>query len=129
MQFKFNFEGKEYAVEIQESETETKIKIGDKIIVFKKEEEGAAESKTVIPSISLPQKDFSEKEIKAPITGIISEIFIKTNEHIKRGQKLLTIFSMKMENEIQSEFEGEIKEIRVEKNKTVKNGDVLIILK
>lgn len=69
-----------------------------------------------------------EKEIRSPITGAVSEIFIKESERINVGQKILTIISMKMENEIISENCGKVKKIKVKKDQFVNTGDILINL-
>ena len=71
---------------------------------------------------------FEEKEIKSPITGIVSNIYVKEGEKIKPGQPVVTLIAMKMENEIISETCGKIKEIKVKENQQVSKDDVLIIL-
>lgn len=122
MRFKLKIKGKEYEIEILEEERMIKIKVGEKEFFF-----GEREEISVVNPI-LPKRDFSKKEIISPITGVISEIFIKEGDFIKRDQKVLLISAMKMENEIVSDFEGRIKEILVKKNQEVKEGDILIIL-
>ena len=71
---------------------------------------------------------FEEKEIKSPITGVVSNIYVKEGEKIKPGQPVVTLIAMKMENEIISETCGKIKEIKVKENQQVSKDDVLIIL-
>lgn len=71
---------------------------------------------------------FKEKEIKSPIPGTISAIFVKEGDEVKPNQKVLTLISMKMENEIISETCGKVKKIKAKENKFVNTGDVLIIL-
>jgi biotin carboxyl carrier protein len=68
------------------------------------------------------------KEIKTPLSGIISEIFVKQGEEIKFGQKLIILSAMKMENDILSETRGVIKKVLVTKDQKVKEGEILIIL-
>ena len=124
MKLKLKIKGKEYQVEILEEGNGVKIKIGNKEFFFgEKEKEEIA-----VAQVSFPKRNFSKKEIKAPIAGIISEILVKEGDFIKREQKVLLLSSMKMENEIVSDFEGRIKEILVKKNQEVKEGDTLIIL-
>jgi biotin carboxyl carrier protein len=115
---------KVYEVEIFDSEGEVKIIVNGKEFVFGKEKE----KEISIPQISLPKRDFSKKEILAPIDGIISEIFIKEGDFVKKNQKLLFLSSMKMENEIVSDLEGKIKEVLVKKGQKVKKDEVLIKL-
>ncbi len=70
-----------------------------------------------------------EKEIKSPIAGIISNIYVAEGDIIKPGQTLLTLTAMKMENEIVAENAGEIKKIQTKKTQFVQKNDTLIILK
>lgn len=127
MKLKFKIKEKEYDVEVLENkEGGVKIKVGEKEFVFRereKEEKGIS-----ISQISFPKRDFSKKEIKAPITGIISEIFVKEGEFLKEGKKIFLLSAMKMENEIVSEFEGRVKRILVKKEQKVKVGDTLMVL-
>jgi len=126
MKLKLKIKDKEYEVDILEEKEGLKIKVGGKEFLFKKEIE--EEKISPILSTSFPKRDFSKKEILAPIAGMISEIFVKEGEFIKKEKKIMLLSAMKMENEIISEFEGKIKKILVEKNQKVKTGDTLIIL-
>lgn len=122
---KLNIKGKEYNIEIQEiSEDATEIKVNKESFIFKEEEK----EKIAVAKTSLPKRDFKTKEIKAPIAGIISALFVKENEFIKKGKKVVLLSAMKMENEIISDFEGKVKKILIKKEQKVKEGDVLIIL-
>ena len=64
----------------------------------------------------------------APILGTVLSIKVKVGNRVKRGDVLLTIDAMKMENEILSPKNGVIKEIRASEGKTVNYGDVLIVV-
>jgi len=127
MKLKLKIKGKEYEVEILETEDEVKIKVEGKEFVFGKRIE--EKEKVLIAKTSFPKRDFSEKEIVAPITGIVSEIFVKEGDFLKRGQKTLLLSAMKMENEIVSDFEGRVEKILVKKDQKVKGGETLLILK
>lgn len=124
MKLKFNIKGKSYDIEISEVEGKVKIIVDGKEFVF----EGEKEKEISFPQVFLPKRDFLKKEILAPIDGVISEIFVKETDFVKKNQKVLTISSMKMENELVSEFEGKIKEILVKKSQKVKKNEVLIRL-
>ena len=125
VKFKINIKGKEYEVGILEVKEGTKIKVGDKEFFFKEKE---IKKEVSFPSVFFKKRDFSKKEIRSPIAGIISEIFIREGEFVKKGKKLLCLSAMKMENEIVSEFEGKIKKILIKKDQKVKEWDTLILL-
>ncbi len=125
MKLKINVKGKEYNVEILEEESgKTKIHLGGNEFIFG----GKKEGEISVPKVSIPKRDFSKKEIKAPIAGRITEVFVKENEFVKKDQKILIISSMKMENEIIADFEGKVKEILAKKGQEVKGGDILVVL-
>ena len=73
-------------------------------------------------------ESLGEKEIKSPITGVISSIDVKEGEEVRPGKKVVTLMAMKMENEIVSENYGRVKKIKVKANQSVNVGNVLIIL-
>ena len=50
-------------------------------------------------------------------------------EEVKKGQVLLLIEAMKLENEVLSPVDGEVSEILVSKGKTVANKELLIKIK
>lgn len=125
MKLKLKIKGKEYIIEILEQEKDkVKIRVEDKEFIFEEKQK----SQGFVAQTSLPKRNFSEKKIKAPITGTISEIFVKKGDFVKKGKKMVLLSAMKMENEIISDFKGRVKEILVEKNQKVKKGDVLIVL-
>ncbi len=124
---KLKINNKDYEVEIlKENANKIKIKVDDKDFVFEKQEQ---EKKQIsVAKSSIPKKDFSKKEIKTPITGEVSEIFVKVGDLIKKNQKVILLSAMKMENEIISSFEGKVKKILVTKNKKVSSNETLVIL-
>ena len=65
-------------------------------------------------------------DIKAPMPGLILEIKVKVGDAIKKGDPLLVLEAMKMENLIKSGTEGEVKKILVETGSSVEKNQVLI---
>lgn len=126
MRFSLNVGGKKYNVEISDLAGDgTKITINEKDFFFDK----GKEKQIPIAQTVLPKRDFSKKEIFAPVSGVVSEVFIKEGNFVKVGQKVLILSAMKMENEIISECEGRVEKILIEKGKEVKTGEKLVVLK
>mgnify|MGYP000907426034 CR=1 FL=1 len=71
----------------------------------------------------------ASKILKSPLSGTISGVWVKEGEEVKRGQKLVTIVAMKMENELVAEGDMVIKEVRVQKDKVVNKNESLVIFK
>ena len=74
------------------------------------------------------REDKLVEEIKAPIPGKIVSIKCKVNDTVKRGQVLLVLEAMKMENEIYSGSSGVVKEIKVNEGDFVQPGAILILI-
>ena len=66
------------------------------------------------------------KDIKAPMPGLVLDINVAAGQEVNKGDKLVILEAMKMENVIKSEGEGVVKEIHVEKGATVDKGQMLI---
>ena len=64
--------------------------------------------------------------IKAPLPGVILDIYVKEGDSVKAGQKLMMLEAMKMENNIEAEEDGVVTKINVTKGSTILEGDVLI---
>jgi biotin carboxyl carrier protein len=66
------------------------------------------------------------KEIKAPMPGLIHEIKVAVGDEVKKGDPILILEAMKMENIIKSPGEGKVKHIKIEKGQSVEKNQVLI---
>ena len=126
MKLNLNIGNKKYDIELDKINDSTiNIKVDGEEFLFEETEGGKELS---VAKTSLPKRNFSEKEIKAPLSGIISEVFAKENDFIKQGEKVALLSAMNMENEIVSDFDGKIKKVLVKKDQRVKEGDVLFSL-
>ena len=67
-------------------------------------------------------------QIKAPISGRIIEVLVKSGDDIKKGQLLFVLDAMKMQNQINSPTIAKISDLMVRIGETVKTGDVLATL-
>ncbi len=132
MKIRIKIKGKFYDVELSEiSDEKIKIRVGEKEFVFELPDPLSflGSQKSLKTESELFQKrDFQQKEIKSPIAGTVSEIFVEEGEKIEKEQKIVLLSAMKMENEIISDFSGRIKEIRIKKGEQVKGGQVLVVV-
>ncbi|MGC1930481.1 MAG: biotin/lipoyl-containing protein [Candidatus Nitrosopolaris sp.] len=71
-------------------------------------------------------RDESAKEVKIPISGKITDLFVKDGTEVKQGVVLAILQAMKMEIQIKSPRNGKIMEIKGSKDQSVKVGDVLV---
>jgi len=66
------------------------------------------------------------KEIKAPMPGLILDLKIKEGDEVKKGDVVLILEAMKMENIIKSPGDGVVKSIKVKLKDSVEKNQVLI---
>ena len=68
------------------------------------------------------------KTIQAPMPGKIMKINFTTGTSVKRGDVLLVLEAMKMENDIMAPSDGTIASINVNPGDSVNTGDTLVVL-
>jgi biotin carboxyl carrier protein len=66
--------------------------------------------------------------IKAPMPGLVVKVLVKLNQEIKKGDKILILKAMKMENVIKSPSDSIVKKIMVSESEAVERDQELIIL-
>nr|WP_293843998.1 acetyl-CoA carboxylase biotin carboxyl carrier protein subunit [uncultured Arsenicibacter sp.] len=65
-------------------------------------------------------------DLKAPMPGLIVSVNVQPGDVVTKGDSVLILEAMKMENNIKSPGEGTIKSIRVAKGDRVEKNQVLI---
>jgi biotin carboxyl carrier protein len=78
--------------------------------------------------ISRPASSGVAGAVKSPLPGVILSIDCKVGDAVKRGQKLLVLEAMKMENSINADRDGKIVEIKVGKGDSVLEGADLVVI-
>ena len=66
--------------------------------------------------------------VKAPLPGTISAISVKVGSQVKRGDCLVVMEDMKMENNIVASSDGQVKTIHVTVGQSVSQDDPLVEL-
>jgi biotin carboxyl carrier protein len=68
----------------------------------------------------------SLKDIKAPMPGLILDIKVTPGDVVKKGDVVIILEAMKMENSIKSPGDGVVKDIKVVLKQSVEKNQVLI---
>jgi biotin carboxyl carrier protein len=100
--------------------------------LFSELEIGGTVYKTTLPDRFQQKKKWKSKdigEIEALITGVIKNIFVKKGDAVEKGNCLLLLEAMKMNNEILSPVDGVVQDIFVTENSNVSNGPLMIKIK
>jgi biotin carboxyl carrier protein/Na+-transporting methylmalonyl-CoA/oxaloacetate decarboxylase gamma subunit len=66
--------------------------------------------------------------VVAPIPGTVKSIAVGAGEIVKRGQLVVLLEAMKMDNEIAAPVAGKIREVLVGVKDPVKQGDILLLI-
>ena len=64
--------------------------------------------------------------LKAPMPGLILDVIVKESDLVKKGDPVIILEAMKMENILSSPVDGIVKEIKVNLQQTVEKNNILI---
>ncbi len=74
-------------------------------------------------------KAVNPKYILSFIPGTVLDILVTTGQTVRKGDDLMLLDAMKMQNQLKCTIDGEVKKIPVKKGDKVSKGTVLLILK
>ncbi len=69
-----------------------------------------------------------EVSIKSPMPGLIVAVPVSPGDAVAKGQVVVVLESMKMENELKSPRDGKIAAVKVEPRQAVEQNQVLIVI-
>jgi biotin carboxyl carrier protein len=72
--------------------------------------------------------DRGEMAIRAPMPGLVSNVLAAAGQHVERGQTVVVLEAMKMENDLMAPRAGVVRTLRATKGQTVNQGDVLAVV-
>ena len=67
-------------------------------------------------------------KVNAPMPGTILDVKVSQGASVKKGDILVILEAMKMENEILAPQDGTVAQVNVSKGASVNSGDVLVVL-
>ena len=118
--------GKTYEVETaQAAPAKPKIQAGTTASAPKVEAKPAAAPKAEAKPAAAPAAGV---QVKSPLPGSVIKVLVSEGQAVKKGDTLLTLESMKMENAIMAEQDGTVKQIAVSAGQNVMQDDLLIVL-
>lgn len=135
--FKFKIRGNTYDVEIKEFEDNiAQIEVNGTMYEVEVEQKETARSKTpklVRSQVQTRRSDSKIKKtvsnratpVKAPLPGNIFKLLVKEGDEVKKGDKIMIMEAMKMENSVLAEKDGRIKSIKVKEGDSVLQNDLL----
>jgi biotin carboxyl carrier protein len=68
-------------------------------------------------------------EIKAPMPGLVLKVLVEENAEVKKGDNLVILEAMKMENILKSSTDGVVKKILIKQGDKVEKNQILVQFK
>lgn len=68
------------------------------------------------------------KDVKAPMPGLILDVLVQQGQEVKKGDHLLILEAMKMENVIKCPSDGVVNDLHASKGESVEKGKILLSL-
>ena len=141
-EYKYTINGNKYDVAINEvNDTTAKVTVnGEEYTV---EWEKPVEEKPVVKVQPVAAKPTAAKApaaqpaaaaavsghaIKTPLPGVIIDVKVNVGDTVAKGQTVVVLEAMKMENNINADRDGKVTAIQVAKGDTVADGAVLVVL-
>lgn len=124
---KIQINGKEYNVKlVEEQKGIKKIYVNNLLIDFevKTDLENKLDKMGIVAADNIAASD-----VLAPMPGKIVDVLVSEGQSVSKGDAVLILEAMKMENGIKIQGDAEIKEVLVSKGATVEKGQPLILLK
>ncbi|MDD3033768.1 MAG: biotin/lipoyl-binding protein [Bacteroidales bacterium] len=141
-EYKLKINGNDYAVSITDVE-ETVAEVEVNGIPFKVEFEAPVKKTVAAPKVSKPAAPAAPAKptatvatpastggssVTSPLPGVILEVSVKEGDSVKKGQKLIVLEAMKMENVIEANSDGKVTSIKVNKGDSVLEGATLVTI-
>lgn len=140
-------DGKSYQVEILKENASGvySLKINDQVVIVEvqRNEDGSFtivkdglvyETDVVTETVELlrkfavetDSKHLGEVSVKAPMPGLVVKVLVSEGDVVKRGDKVVILEAMKMENALSSPISGIVKKVFAMEGKTVEKDAILV---
>lgn len=118
--YKIKVNGKTYKVELQAI---------DEIVTKDAPKADAKAAPKAEAKAAAPAATGEGKAVPSPIQGTVVDVKVKSGDTVKKGQVLLIIEAMKLENEVVSPSDGVIGDVLVTKGANVSSKQPLVTIK
>lgn len=146
---KYNYviNGVSYEVTIsEESDSSAKVEVNGELYVVEKSHAAQTGNTVVSRPRVAPTRPVIEKTemaapqqqraaapaggaaINSPLPGVILKMLVKQGDAVKKGQTLLILEAMKMENNVDADRDGHVVSINCSEGSSVMEGDLLVVI-
>lgn len=140
-EYKYTIDGNKYEVAVNEvNDTTAKVTVNgteytvewekpvEEKPVVKVQPVAAKPVATAAPAAVPAAAPVSGNAIKTPLPGVIIDVKVKVGDTVKKGDTVVVLEAMKMENNINADRDGKVVAIQVAKGDTVADGAALVVL-
>lgn len=141
-EYKYTIDGNKYDVTVNEvSDTTAKVMVNGVEYIVEWEKQKEVKPATIVkPVVAKPAQAPTPAQatpttttvnghaIKTPLPGVILDVKVNIGDTVAKGQTVVVLEAMKMENNINSDKEGKVVSISVAKGDTVADGAILIVI-
>ncbi len=127
--YRITVEGKAYEVEVEDIGQGAPVQLSSPVPVATPAPAASAPAAPAItPAAPAPVKAsaVTGEALRAPMPGTILSVVVKAGQNVRKGEVMLILEAMKMENEIVAHHDGVIAEVYVQKGSVVNAGDPLV---
>lgn len=138
--FDFTINGNKYSVDIKDFEDEQAtihVNGTEYLVEIHQDKKPAVKTPKLVREsvVRQPGEGRIEKKastggypVEAPLPGSIFKLKVKVGDTVQKGDSLLILEAMKMENEVLADQAGVIKEIKVREGDAVLQNDLLLVI-
>ena len=110
-------------VVVKRNEDSVRLSVGGRLLDVKVSNEGERLIKKLGIDLAAQRK---LKDLKAPMPGLVLKVLVEEGQEISKGDGLLVLEAMKMENQIKATGDAVVAEVCISEGTAVEKGQVLI---
>ena len=130
-EYKYKINGNVYKVaigDIEDNIAHVEVNGTHYKVEMEKQPKAAPAKPVVRPLPNSPAASTGKSGVKSPLPGVILDIKVNVGDTVKKGQVIIILEAMKMENNINADKDGKITAINVNKGDSVLEGTDLVII-
>ena len=126
MRYIVTLNGKDYAVEVSNGSAQ----IVDAKAAAPKAAPApaAAPAPKAAPAPAAAPVPAGATKVEAPLPGNVFKVLVKAGDKVSKGQAVVVLEAMKMENEVFAPCDGTVASVNITEGSTVNTGDVMITI-
>jgi len=117
--------GRSYEAYVSESDNDWQVLIRGELFSVSVEDE---REKRLRAAAGVASSSTDEFNLKAPMPGLIVTVMVSEGQAVHKGEILVVLESMKMQNELKSPRDGKISRVKIKAGDNVEQNQVLLIV-